>query len=81
MASGRRETRIVRWYLEAIKARQTTARRAAVGLLAGVQAWADIEQEFVAVAASFSRRHGIERASWSEMGVGASVLDRSKIAR
>jgi hypothetical protein len=76
MANGRRETRIVRWYLETIKERQATA-----GPLDGLQAWADLEHKFVAIAASFSLRHGIKRASWSEMGVDASVLDRSKIAK
>lgn len=77
LAKGRRESRIVRWYLETIKARHATACP-----LAGLQeAWADLEHEFVEIAASFSRRYGIKRASWSEMGVEASVLDRSKIAK
>lgn len=55
MANGRRETRIVRWYLETIKERQATA-----GPLDGLQAWADLEHKFVAIAASFSLRHGIK---------------------
>ena len=46
-----------------------------------MQARVELENEFVAVAASFSQRYGIERASWSEMGVDAAVLDRSKIAK
>lgn len=75
-ANGRQETRIVGRYLETIKKRQQSA-----GLLADMKVWAELEHEFVAVAASFSQRHGIERASWREMGVDAAVLDRSKIAQ
>jgi hypothetical protein len=75
-ADGRREVRVVRQYLETITERHETA-----NLLADMQARVELENEFVAVAASFSQRYGIERASWSEMGVDAAVLDRSKIAK
>ncbi len=76
MANGRRETHIVRWYFETIKASHATACP-----LPGAQAWADLEHEFVSVAAPYLRKNGIQRASWSEMGDEAAVLDRSKIVK
>lgn len=42
---------------------------------------ADLEQEFVAVAASYSRRKGISYAAWRESGVPAGVLARAGIGR
>jgi hypothetical protein len=76
LTDGRREVRIVRQYLQTIWARHETT-----SVLTDMRAWAKLEHEFVAVAASFSQRYGIQRASWSEMGVDAAVLDRSKIAK
>lgn len=37
------------------------------------------EDDFVAVAASFGRRHGIDYATWREFGVAHSVLARASI--
>lgn len=42
---------------------------------------AEVEDEFVKVAASYSRRSGISYNSWRTVGVSASVLKRAGISR
>ena len=40
-----------------------------------------LEQEFVAAAASYSKRKGISYAAWRELGVEPAVLKRAGISR
>jgi len=47
--------------------------------LAELAAWYQREDEFVAVARSYSRRHGISYATWREIGVSAAVLRRAGV--
>ena len=41
----------------------------------------DAEERFVAVAADYAVRHGIEYATWRDVGVEPSVLRRAGIVR
>jgi len=52
--------------------------------LAGMSAKTDVtklEGDFVKVAKAYSRRKGIEYASWRELGVSADVLKRAGVSR
>ena len=40
-----------------------------------------LEQEFVAVAHSYSKRRGISYAAWREAGVDAAVLQKAGVTR
>jgi hypothetical protein len=42
-------------------------------------AWYAAEDEFVAVARTYSRRHGITYDTWREIGVSAAVLRRAGV--
>lgn len=46
---------------------------------AGAGDMAALEDEFVDVARSFSRRWGISRAAWLEVGVAPAVLRRARL--
>jgi uncharacterized protein YicC (UPF0701 family) len=118
LAQGRAEGRVVREYLDALRAnkpkrgrkrtpdsiskrlaaieeelaeadaltelklvqerRDLTAELAAMGQNVDV---ADVEEAFVKVAASYTRRQGISYSSWRDVGVPASVLRRAGISR
>jgi hypothetical protein len=45
--------------------------------LAELAAWYAVEDEFVAVARTYSKRHGITHRTWREIGVSAAVLRRA----
>ena len=66
LVSGEHEHRIVRRYLEFLRFEHGHA---------------SSERDFVAVAASFGRRFGIDYASWREVGVSDDVLRRAAIDR
>jgi uncharacterized protein YicC (UPF0701 family) len=118
LAQGRAEGRVVREYLDALRAnkpkrgrkrtpdsiskrlaaieeelaeadalselklvqerRDLTAELAAMGQNVDV---ADVEEAFVKVAGSYSKRQGISYSSWRDVGVPASVLRRAGISR
>lgn len=45
------------------------------------QRQANVEEEFIKVAASYSERNGISYAVWREMGVPARILNQAGIVR
>lgn len=68
---GWRESLVVHAYLEQVRS-ERNRHRPRPAPPAG-------EDAFVAVAASFGRRYGIDYATWREFGVAASVLARAAI--
>lgn len=58
--------------------RDLTAELAAMGQNVHV---AEVEEAFVKVAPSYSRRQGISYSSWRDVGVPASILRRAGISR
>lgn len=118
MAAGRKEGRVVRSYLEALRrnkprrGRKRTAAsvekrlaeierelpdtdalselrliqerrdlQAELETMGAETETADLEQEFIEIAARYSERQGIAYVTWRDMGVSPDVLSRAGISR
>lgn len=65
--------------LDLLQRREDLARQ--LDDLSGLDVADELEQAFVAVAASYSERKGISYSTWREFGVPKAVLDKAGVVR